>query len=167
MRMQGSAAELETRRRLAGQLLLDGRTIDEVMEIVGVSESSVKRWKRAVKQGGMDALKAKPHPGPKPRLNAAEKRKLLKVLVAGPRKAGYHNDLWTCSRVAAVVAKQFQIHYHPCHVWKILRGLGWKSQKPEQQARELDDDAIARWRKHDWQRIKKVPEIANAPGFLG
>jgi transposase len=158
MRMQGSAAELETRRRLAGQLLLDGRTIDEVMEIVGVSESSVKRWKRALKKGGMEALKAKPHPGPKPRLNAAEKRKLLNFLVAGPRKAGYRNDLWTCSRVAAVVAKQFQVHYHPCHVWKILRDLGWTSQKPEQQARELDDDALARWRMRDWPRIKRGHE---------
>jgi transposase len=158
MRKQGSAAELETRRRLAGQLLLEGRTIGEVMEIVGASRSSVKRWKRALKIGGMEALKAKPHPGPKPRLNAVQKRKLLNFLVAGPLKAGYHNDLWTCVRVAAVVAKQFRVSYHPCHVWKILRNLGWTSQKPEQQARELDDDALARWRKHDWPRIKRGRE---------
>lgn len=155
MRTQGSAAELETRRRLAGQLLLDGKAIGEVMEIVGASESSVKRWKRALKRGGMEALKAKPHPGPKPRLNVAQKRKLLSILVAGPRKAGYHNDLWTCRRVAAVVSKEFRIRYHHCHVWKILRELGWTSQKPEQQARESDDDAIARWRKHAWPRVKR------------
>ena len=155
MRKQGSAAELETRRRLAGRLLLEGRRIGEVMEIVEASESSVKRWKRALKEGGMEALKAKPHPGPKPRLNAAQKRKLVKLLVAGPRKAGYHNELWTCVRVAAVIAKKFQVSYHPCHVWKILRNLGWTSQKPEQQARESDDDAIERWRKRDWPRIKK------------
>jgi transposase len=153
--MQGSAAELETRRRIAGQCLLEGRKIGEVMKIVGASESSVKRWKRALKQGGMEALKAKPHPGPKPRLNAAQKRKLLKLLVAGPRKAGYRNELWTCSRVAAVIAKELQVSYHPCHVWKILRNLGWSSQKPERQAREADDAAVERWRKHDWPRIKK------------
>ena len=155
MRKQGSAAELETRRRLAGQLLLEGRTIGEVMEIVGASRSSVKRWKRAVKEGGMEALKAKPHPGPEPRLDAGKKRMLLELLLAGPREAGYHNELWTCSRVAAVIAKKFHVSYHPCHVWKILRNLGWTSQKPEQQARESDDDAIARWRKRDWPRIKK------------
>jgi transposase len=155
MRKQGSAAELETRRRLAGQLLLEGRTIGEVMKIVKASESSVKRWKRSLKDGGMEALKAKPHPGPKPRLNAAQKRQLVKLLVAGPVKAGYHNDLWTCSRVAAVIAKKFRVSYHVCHVWKVLRNLGWTSQKPEQQARESDDAAIARWRKRDWPRIKK------------
>jgi len=155
MRKQGSAAELETRRRVAGQLLLDGRTIGEVMEIVGASQSSVKRWKRAMMKGGMEALNAKPHPGPKPRLNVVQKRKLLRVLAAGPQEAGYRNDLWTCTRVAAVVAKQFGVTYHPCHVWKILRDLGWTSQKPEQQARESNDDAIARWRTHDWPRIKR------------
>ena len=168
MRKQGSAAELETRRRLAGQLLLEGRKIGEVMEIVEASESSVKRWKRALKEGGMEALKAKPHPGPKPRLNAAQKRKLLKLLVAGPRKAGYHNELWTCSRVAAVIAKKFQVSYHPCHVWKILRNLGWTSQKPEQQARESDDDAIAAVAKAGLAADKKgATRNANAPGFLG
>lgn len=154
MRKQGSAAELETRRRLAGQLLLDHRTIGEVMEIVGVSESSVKRWKRALKEGGVEALKATPHPGPKPRLNATAKRRLLKTLVAGLRKGGYHNELWTCSRVAAVIAKKLHVSYHPCHVWKVLCNLGWTSQKPEQQARESDDDAIQRWRKRDWPRMK-------------
>lgn len=155
MRKQGSAAELETRRRLAGRLLLEGRTIGDVMKIVEASESSVKRWKRAVKEGGMEALKAKPHPGPTPRLDAAQKRKLVRLLLAGPIKAGYHNELWTCARVAEVIAKRLQVSYHPCHVWKILRGLGWTSQKPEQQARESDDDAMQRWRKRDWPRIKR------------
>jgi len=157
MRRQGSAAELETRRRLAGQLLLEGRTIGEVMESVKASESSVKRWKRALKEGGMEALKAKPHPGPKPRLNAVQERTLVKLLVAGPRRAGYHNELWTCARVAAVIAKHFQVSYHPCHVWKILRNLGWTSQKPEQQARESDENAAERWRRRDWPRIKRGP----------
>jgi transposase len=155
MRKQGSAAELETRRRLAGRLLLEGRTIGDVMKILDVSESSVKRWKRAMREGGMEALKAKPHPGPTPRLNAAQKRKLVALLLAGPIKAGYNNNLWTCSRVAEVIAKKLQVFYHPCHVWTILRSLGWSSQKPEQQAREADDDAIARWRKRDWLRIKR------------
>jgi transposase len=155
MRKQGSAAELETRRRLAGRLLLEGRTIGDVMKIVVASESSVKRWKRAVKEGGMEALKAKPHPGPTPRLNAAQKRKLVELLLAGPIKAGYQNELWTCARVAEVIAKKLQVVYHPCHVWTILRSLGWTSQKPEQQARESDDEAMQRWRKRDWRRIKR------------
>jgi transposase len=160
MRPKGSAAELETRRRLAGRLLLQGRKIGEVAEIVGAAESSVKRWKRAMREGGVDALKAKPHPGPKPRLDAKEKRRLVKILLAGAHKSGYRTDLWTCSRVAEVIAKKFGVHYHPDHVWKILRGLGWTCQKPEQRAREHDDEAIQRWRDEEWPRIKKGRRVS-------
>jgi transposase len=163
MRPKGSAAELESRRLLAGQLILAGREIGEVMEILGVSESSVKRWRRAVKKGGMDALKAKPHPGRKPRLNAKQKRQLVEILLAGPRKAGYHNDFWTCPRVAEVVAKRFHVQYHPDYVGQMLHELGWTCQKPEQRAREANDAAMTRWRRREWLRIKKGHRIAAVP----
>jgi transposase len=155
MRPKGSAAALETRRRLAGTLLLEGRTIGEVAQIVGASASSVRRWRRAVEKGGLEALKAKPHPGRKPRLNEKQKQRLVKVLLAGPRKSGYRNDLWTCPRVAEVIAKTFGVKYHPSHVWKVLRSLGWTPQKPEQRARERNDADIRRWRRQEWPRIKR------------
>jgi transposase len=140
--------------------LLEGYDVGEVAEIVGASESSVRRWRRVVEKGGMEALKAKPHPGRKPRLNAKQKRQLIEILLAGPLKAGYQNDLWTCQRVAEVVAKRFHVEYHPDHIGKLLHDLGWTCQKPEQRAREADDAAMARWRKRDWPRIKRGPRIA-------
>ena len=160
MRPKGSAAELEARRRLAGRLLQEGRKIGEVAQIVAASESSVRRWHRAVKKGGLEALRAKPHPGRRPRLNAKQKRRLVKILLAGPRKAGYRTDLWTCPRVAEVIAKTFRVKYHPAHVWKILRSLGLTSQKPEQRARERDEAAIRQWRQRDWPRIKRGRSVS-------
>ena len=160
MRPKGSAAELETRRRLAWKLLSEGRKIGEVAKIVGVSRGSVGRWKRAVKNGGLKALKAKPHPGRKPHLNRKQKRQLLKILVAGPLKAGYRTDLWTCPRVAEVIAKRFHVKYHPAHVWKILRGFGWTPQKPEQRARERNEEAIRWWREESWPRIKRGRSVS-------
>ena len=155
MRPKGSAAQLEARRLLAGRLLLEGRTVGEVAQIVAASKSSVGRWHRAVKKGGLEALRAKPHPGRRPRLNAKQKRRLVKILLAGPRKAGYRTDLWTCPRVAEVIAKKFGVRYHPAHVWKIVRSFRWTCQKPEQRARERDDAAIRRWREREWPRIKR------------
>jgi transposase len=160
MRPKGSAAELETRRRLAGRLLLEGRKIGEVAEIVAASASSVRRWRQAVKKGGLEALKAKTHLGPKPRLNEKQKQRLVKVLLAGPRKAGYRTDLWTCPRVAEVIAKKFHVDYHPAHVWKILRSLGWTPQKPEQRARERNEADIRRWRRQVWPRIKRGRSVS-------
>lgn len=50
MRPQGSAVELEARRRLAASLLANGSTCAEIAEMMGVDLSSVKRWKAAWKK---------------------------------------------------------------------------------------------------------------------
>jgi transposase len=59
------------------------------------------------------------------------------------------------SRVAQLIQERFGVGYHPAHVWKILRKLGWSCQKPERRARERDESQIEHWRKVEWPRIKK------------
>ena len=110
-----------------------------------------------MEKGGLEALIAKPHPGRKPRLNAKQKQRLIDILLAGPLKSGYDTDLWTCRRVAEVVAKEFHVQYHPDHVGKMLHDLGWTCQKPEQRAREGDDEQLEHWRTRAWPRIKRGP----------
>lgn len=155
MRTKGTAAALESRRRLAADLLVDGKTAAEVAEIIQVSESSVRRWRSAWKKGGVEALASKPHPGPEPKLTDAQRRQLLRILMRGARAAGYSTELWTCQRVAEVVRKHFGVEYHPDHLGRILRSSGWTPQKPERRARERDEEAIRTWRAEDWPRIKK------------
>lgn len=155
MRPIGSAVQLEYRRQLGGKLLAQGKGVCEVASLLEVAPSSVSRWKQALKRGGERALQAKPHAGPVPRLSAAQKRQLVATLVAGSRVAGYATELWTCPRVAEVIQRLFGVHYHPAHVWRLLRALLWRPQKPEHQARERDEAAIARWRRQTWPRLKK------------
>lgn len=155
MRPKGSAAELEARRRRAASLLSQGRSCSKVAELVGASLSSVKRWKAALKKGGIESLAAKPHPGPAPRLSDSQRQQLVKFLARGPKASGYATDLWTCSRVAKLIQQHFGVSYHAGHVWYVLRALNWSCQKPERRARERDEAVIARWRERDWPRLKK------------
>ena len=148
--------QMEARRLLAGRLLLQGKGVSHVAREVGAAKSSVSRWNAALENGGLEALEARKAPGAKPRLTARQKERLVRILLRGPRKSGYRTELWTCPRVAEVIERVFGVKYHPDHVWKILHDqLGWTCQKPEQQAREKDDEAIQRWREQDWPRIKK------------
>jgi len=62
--------------------------------------------------------------------------------------------------VAELIEKHFGVRYHPGHVWHLLRGMGWSSQKPERRARERNEEAIRRWRQEDWPRIRKSPPQA-------
>lgn len=155
MRPIGSAQALEVRRRLAGKLLLQGKGVREVARLVDAAPSSVSRWKQALAEGGLEALRAKPHPGRTPQLTPEQKETLKQMLITGPLAAGFPTDLWTLARVAEVIARTFGVQYHPGHVWYLLRQLDFRPQKPERRARERDEAAIARWRQEDWPRIKK------------
>jgi len=73
MRTQGSAQELERQRFRAQALLQDGLGPTEIARRLGVSHTAVGRWKRLLERHGPDGLKAKPHPGPKPKLTVRQR----------------------------------------------------------------------------------------------
>jgi len=129
MRPKGSAEKLEARRRLAASMLSKGRGIREVARTIGAAPSSVKRWKDALEEGGKNALKSKPHTGRPSRLSTKQRQDLLHILQQGPRAANLRADQWTCQRVGTVIRRSFGVKYHPDHVSRILRALGWNSKK--------------------------------------
>jgi transposase/ABC-type polysaccharide/polyol phosphate export permease len=155
MRPKGSAEALEMRRMIAVRMLQAGRGVREVSRLVGVSPASVSRWKKVLQEQGVEALRAKPHPGRPPRLTADQKQRLAEILRRGARAAGFPTDLWTLRRVAQVIQREFEVQYHPGRVWYLLRGMGWSPQKPQRRARERDEEAIRTWRTQKWEEVKK------------
>jgi transposase len=155
MRTPGTPEELERQRFRAVALLEGGHRPDEVAKLLGVSPTAVSQWKMIYQRAGPKGLKAKPHPGPKPKLTAPQRQKLERLLLKGPLAHGYPTDLWTLKRIAEVIEKHFGVHYDLSGVWHVLHGMGWSCQKPERRARERDEEAIASWRQQDWPRIKK------------
>lgn len=117
-------------------------------------------------EGGVEALAAKPHTGPTPKLSEDQQQELVESLIAGPIAAGFKTDLWTCARVATVVQRRFRVSYHPDHLGRLLHALGFSPQKPQQVAREQDAEAIDLWRKKAWPRIKKKRAAAVLPLHL-
>ncbi|MER3483342.1 MAG: transposase [Meiothermus sp.] len=157
LRPKGSAKALEARRMLGGHLLQQGKGISEVARLLGLTPTSVFRWKETLEEGGLEALQAKPHPGRPPALSVEQKDALVALLQQGPLAAGFATDLWTLERVAQVIKEHFAVEYHPSQVWRILRALGWSPQKPDRRARERDEDVITAWRDETWPQIKKKP----------
>jgi transposase len=85
------------------------------------------------------------------------------ALVEGPQAHGYVTAVWTLPRVAKLIAQRTGQRYHPGHVWKLLRGLGFCCQQPTRRAIERDEAAIARWQKVEWPRLKKKPAGSAGP----
>jgi len=155
MRPKGTAAELERRRRRAMRLLESGHSLGTVARMVGTAFSAVWRWRETVRRHGPAGLAPKPVPGRPLKLTARQRQRLPRLLARGAQAHGYPNDLWTTKRVAAVIAREFDVQYHPAHVSRLLAACGWSCQKPERRAVERDEAAIAHWKRYRWTAIKK------------
>jgi len=151
------------KRRFEAIRLLDKQDLNqsEVARRVHVCRQTVNRWAEQAREGGREALKSG-RAGRKPELTDGNRQRLQELLMEGPEKLGYETPLWTCSRVAHLIENEFDIEYHPGHVWKILVDLGWSCQRPVGRARERNEEAIRHWRRVAWPAIKKKPKQKGA-----
>jgi transposase len=146
---------LERRRMRAGSLLAKGLSQSEVARRVGAHRQSVSKWAAELQANGRAGLKKAGRAGRKPRLSAEQISQIEHGLKRGPQALGYEASLWTANRVAHLI----RVSYHPGHVWKILRRLGWSCQRPTGRALERDEKAIQRWQKERWPELRKRPKI--------
>ncbi len=156
MRLKGSAKVLEARRRRALQLLEDNVSLHEVARQIGCHASSVMRWRDRLKDLGEGGLKVGSSPGRPSRLSAQQRKQLLNQLLKGPGAFGWRTEVWTTSRIAQLIERQFQVTYHRDHVGRLMHALGWSHQKPERRALQRNEAAIGDWKAKDWVRVKRT-----------
>jgi len=158
MRPFGSPKTLEMRRHRVIAFLKQRLSLHEIARRIGCHASSVLRWRNALRTGGPIALKAKPAQGRPCRLDAKQKKQLLRLLRKGAMAHGYRTELWTTQRIAELIERRLGVVYHRNHVGKLLHQLHWSHQKPERRAIERDEKAIAEWRRAIWPQVKKTPQ---------
>ena len=154
---------MEKRRLKAGKLFDQGKGTSEVARLLQVRRQSAHDWQKRWQKGGVAALRSRGAAGPKAKLNPAQREEIATALVEGPQAHGHLTAVWTLPRVAKLIAERTGRRYHPGHVWKLLRGLGFSCQQPTRRAIERDEAEIARWKKVDWPRLKKKPGGNAAP----
>ena len=79
----------------------------------GGDSTAVCQWAEAHREGGDNALEAKPHLRPKPKLNQRRIARLEKLLLQGPREHDYATELWTLRRVAELIENRFGVTCDP------------------------------------------------------
>ena len=154
MRTRGSASELQRLRELAVNAVQGGKTPAEVAEVLGVHPASVRKWWVAYQQQGAEGITAKPHPGRPPKLTPVRQSRVLDWLRKSPKSFGFTTELWTARRLAQVIERKFGVHYNWRYLNAWLAARDITPQKPQKKPRERDDEAIRRWRKNRWPRLK-------------
>lgn len=155
MRNLGSPAELEHRRRLAVQRVLDGFSSDEVADFLGVDARSVRRWMRAFRREGWSGLAAQMPCGRPAKLTRTQEKIVLRWLSDPATDFGFATELWSAARIAELIRQEWRIVFNARYLPRWLTVRGFSCQKPERVPRERNDEAIAAWVAADWQRLKK------------
>lgn len=143
----------EWRRFQALHLKQRGWSQRDIAEALGVREETVSRWLARSRDGGPEALRARPGPGRPPKLSDAQKRLIPEFLWHGPEAYGFTGQVWTRARIAKVIKEEFGVRYHKGHVGRLLQELKWTPQVPIKRAIQRDEKAIERWRAEVWPEL--------------
>jgi transposase len=142
---------------VAAKLFELKRPTTEIAHAVSRDAQTVRRWRREWKAAGVEALKARPHPGPKPRMTAEQWHELIGLLAKPPKDYGFDAYLWTAALIGKLIEQRFKVKYHHDYVGEMLHHFNWSPQRPAKQARERDEAAIEQWRTVEWvDLLKKV-----------
>ncbi len=155
MRSNGTAKELEGRRRLAVQRVRDGWAQKDVAAFVGVHPVTVGKWVARFRAGGDAGLAAKPTPGRPRFLTPEQEATVLGWLADPPTTHGFRTDLWTARRVAHLVHERFGVAFHPHYLREWLTKRKYTPQRPARRASQRDPEAADRWARNDWPAAQK------------
>jgi transposase len=160
--------QMEERRLAAARLLRQGRFSQaEIARQLGVSRASVSRWAATLAQQGRRGLATRVRTGREPRLDEKAWARLGRLLDRGAMAAGFATERWTLRRIAALIEREFGVHYHPRYLERPLKAHGFSVQHPATRAKERDELVIAVWPKRDWVVLKRRPSGRAARSFFG
>lgn len=148
--------QLEVRRRTAMALLDLGQKPAQIARALGCDVSSIHRWRRAVRTGGAQALTALVEKKPRaPKLDAPKRAWIRQVLTKDPTRFGFETALWTLGRLRTLLIQRFGIEQSEAHLSRVVRSLGFSTQRPQRRMRQHDVAAVETFRRERWPAIKK------------
>jgi transposase len=153
-------AYLVAQRLHAVRLNLEGHTAPAISGVLGVHRSNVSLWLRHWQEEGLAGVLENPRSGRPSRLDPEQRQHLDELIDSGPIAYGFLSGVWTAPMVTRLIAEEFGVEYHPGHVRKLLRALGFSLQRPGRLLIRANPREQERWVRHTYPDLKKKP----APG---
>jgi len=129
MRPHGSSIDLERRREKAVALKESGLSPVDIARRLSTTRRSVRRWLATYRRRGLAGLARKASPGRPSRLGPRQRRALVNCLLRGASRYGFGTDLWTCPRIAQLIAQRYRVTYHVDAIPRLMAGLGFSPSK--------------------------------------
>jgi len=145
--------------RLQGILMsLDGYTTGEIAQRLRVHRSTIPLWIDHWNHHGEEGLWEGQRSGRPARLDAKDREKLCDILDSGPVACGLDTGIWTSPLIRHIIEEEFQQQYHPGHVRKLLKQLGYSVQRPTTRLVQADLRQKRKWVRSTYPNLKKTPK---------
>jgi transposase len=139
-------------------LSIEGHTTSQIAQSLKVHRSSVPLWIEQWNQQRETGLLEGHRAGRPAGLNLKQREQLQDILDSGPVAYGLETGIWTSPVICRVIAQEFAVNYHPGHVRKLLKGLGYSVQRPTTRLVQADPAEKSRWIRYTYPRLKKKPK---------
>jgi transposase len=156
---------LEAMRIRAVRQIENGAHPEDVAAALGMTRAAVYSWLAKYREGGMDALRARPVPGRPPKLSGEQLRRIYTLIVGNdPRQLSFGFALWTREMVRELIRREFGVALSVVSVGRLLRRLGLSPQRPLWRAYQQDPEAVQRWKREEFPAIRD--EAARVGGTI-
>ena len=154
---------LEVLRLRAVEQVQAGAHPEEVAAALGLHRKTVYGWLAKFREGGRDALVAKPVPGRPPKLSGAQIARLYELVVgADPAQFSFAFALWTRDMVRQVIRREFKVALSVVSVGRLLRTMGLSPQRPLYRAYQQNPEAVQRWKDEQFPAIRSQAKAEGA-----
>ena len=152
--------EAEQRDRYRTALLaIDGLETKQIQTRLGRSRGFVQRWAYAYRDGGVDALVARPRGGSAPKLPPERQKQFIERFKAGPAE----NDGGVCrlggKEAVRILETEFGVGYTLTGAYELLHRNGLSCLRPRPRHRKSDPDAQKQW-------VQRAPLLSRKPARI-
>jgi len=135
----------------------EGWTSGEIAHLLHSPRSKVSEGLRNYTALGVEGLLEGYRSGRPPALTESQQAELSDLIESGPTADGFLSGVWTSPMIARVIEQEFHVTYHPGHVRKLLRKLGFSVQRPQRVLSQAAPEKQDRWHRRTYPDIKKKP----------
>ena len=145
-------ARAEGDRRASMRMLAIANAIEiadrvEAARLAGMSDQALRDALKRYNAEGLEGLHDRPKPGRPRRLDAAQERELVEIVVAGPDVEKDGLSSYTRDDLVRLVAEKWNVTYHPGSMGRALRRLGMSRQKARPSHPKKDVAAVEAFKK--------------------
>ena len=133
----------------------EGRTSGELAHLLKAPRSRVSEWLARYQAHGVTGLLEGHRSGRPVELTPTQQKQLDDILDSGPVAYGLDTGVWTSPMIAWVIEEEFDIHYHPGHVRKLLHRWGFSVQRPRRVLARANAYQQDRWQRYTYPSLKK------------